>query len=45
MLVKKLIPFKFLVGMLEIVVVGVLLATSQIYPTSNGTSSSRLPLV
>jgi len=44
MLVKKLIPFKFLAAMLEVVVVGVLLATAQVYPTSNGTSSSRLEL-
>ena len=41
MLVKKLIPFKFLTAMLEIVVVSVLLSTSEVYPTKNGTSSSR----
>ena len=41
MLVKKLVPFKFLTGVLEIVIAGVLLSTSQIYPTLNGTTQTR----
>lgn len=41
MLVKKLVPFKFLTAMLEIVVAGVLLSTSQAYPTLSNTSSAR----
>lgn len=41
MLVKKLVPLKFLAGALEIVMSGVLLSTSQVYPTINGTSTSR----
>ncbi len=41
MLVKKLIPFKFLAAILEIVLAGVLLSTSQIYPTLNGTNKTR----
>ena len=41
MLVKKLVPFKFLTAVLEIVVAGVLLSTSSIYPTVTGTSQTR----
>lgn len=41
MLVKKLVPFKFLAGVLEIVLAGVLLSTSKIYPTLNNTTESR----
>lgn len=41
MIVKKLVPFKFLAAVLEVVVTGVLLSTSQIYPTLNGTSQGR----
>jgi hypothetical protein len=41
MLVKKIVPFKFLGAALEIVMAGVLLSTSSIYPTLNGTSQSR----
>jgi hypothetical protein len=38
MLVKKLVPFKFLSGVLEIAIAGVLLSTNKVYPTLNGTS-------
>jgi hypothetical protein len=41
MLVKRLLPFKFLTGVLMIVMAGVLLATSQAYPSLNGTSQTR----
>ena len=41
MLVKKLVPFKFLTAILEIVVSGVLLSTNSIYPTITGTSQTR----
>ena len=41
MLVKKLVPFKFLTAALEIAIAGVLLSTNQIYPTLNGTSQTR----
>lgn len=41
MLVKRLVPFKFLTAILEIVIAGVLLSTSQVYPTLNNTSSAR----
>jgi hypothetical protein len=40
MLVKKLVPFKFLTAMLEIVVAGVLLSTRQIYSTISGISET-----
>jgi hypothetical protein len=43
MLVKKLLPFKFLTAVLETVMAGVLLATSQAYPTLNNTSQTRCP--
>jgi hypothetical protein len=45
MLVKKLVPFKFLAAALEIVMAGVLLSTGQAYPTLNGTSQSRYPII
>jgi hypothetical protein len=38
MLVKKLVPLKFLAAALEIVMAGVLLSTAKAYPTLNGTS-------
>lgn len=41
MLVKRLVPFKFLTAILEIVIAGVLLSTSQAYPTLNNTSNAR----
>lgn len=41
MLVKKLIPAKFLAGTLEIVMAAVLLATASVYPTLNNTSVAR----
>jgi len=41
MLAKKLVPFKFLAAILEIVIAGVLLSTAQVYPTLNGTTQTR----
>ena len=41
MLVKKLIPFKFIGLMIEIILAGLLLATKSAYTTANNTSESR----
>jgi hypothetical protein len=41
MLVKKLVPFKFLASALEIAMAGVLLSTASAYPSLNGTTQSR----
>lgn len=41
MLVKRLVPFKFLTAILEIAVAGVLVSTKSIYPTINGTTEGR----
>jgi hypothetical protein len=41
MLVKRLIPFKFLTAVIGIAIAGVLASTKSIYPTLNNTSDGR----
>lgn len=40
MLVKKLIPMKFLALMIEIILAGLLLATKNVYPTMGSATNA-----